>query len=82
MPSQITVDALGNVYVADAGLGKVLMYAAGSTATSTPVSIGTGLVALSGVAVMEQGTSLSPTAERLRSAFGLSGFKVAGQTPL
>jgi len=47
-PSQIAVDAAGNLYVADSGLGKVLMYAAGSSA---PVSIGPQLTAPTGVAV-------------------------------
>jgi hypothetical protein len=47
-PKQVAVDAKGTTYVADAGQGKVLEYAAGS---STPVSIGTGLHAPTGVAV-------------------------------
>jgi sugar lactone lactonase YvrE len=50
-PSQIATDAMGNVYVADAGLGQVLMFAAGSGASGTPVSIGSGLTAPTGVAV-------------------------------
>ncbi len=47
-PSQVTVDGLGNVYVADPGLHKVLMYPAGS---STPVSVGSNLTSPTGVAV-------------------------------
>ena len=47
-PKQVAVDSLGNTYVADAGLGKVLEYAVGATAG---VSIGTGLKAPTGVAV-------------------------------
>ncbi len=47
-PSQVAVDASGHVYVADAGLGKVLMYPAGY---SNPISIGTGLSSPTGVAV-------------------------------
>lgn len=47
-PKQVAVDAKGNVYIADQGLGKVLEYAAGS---STAVSVGTGLTAPTGVAV-------------------------------
>jgi hypothetical protein len=50
-PSQIAVDSQGNVYVADAGQGKVLMYPVGSGASSTPTSLGTGLTAPTGVAV-------------------------------
>ena len=48
-PSQVAVDAAGNTFVADAGQGAVLEYAAGST--TAPVSIGTGLTAPTGVAV-------------------------------
>lgn len=47
-PGEVATDAMGNVYVADAGLGQVLMYAPGSSAS---VSIGTGLKAPTGVAV-------------------------------
>jgi sugar lactone lactonase YvrE len=47
-PEQVAVDPVGNVYVADAGQGKVLQYSVGST---TPVPIGTGLTAPTGVAV-------------------------------
>jgi hypothetical protein len=48
-PSQVAVDAGGNIYVADAGLGQVLEFAAGS---STSVSIGgTSITAPTGVAV-------------------------------
>lgn len=47
-PKQVAVDAKGNLYVADEGLGKVLEYAPGS---STGVSIGTGITAPTGVAV-------------------------------
>ena len=49
-PAQAAVDTLGNVYVADPGLGKVLEYAAGSSG-ATGVSIGSGLSAPTGVAV-------------------------------
>ncbi len=50
-PSQVAADAVGNIYVADSGLGKVLVYAKGSGTAATPVSIGTGLTAPTGVAV-------------------------------
>jgi hypothetical protein len=47
-PSQIALDALGNTYVADAGQGKLLMFAQGA---ATGTAIGSGLVAPTGVAV-------------------------------
>jgi sugar lactone lactonase YvrE len=49
-PGQVATDGVGNSYVADSGLGQVVVYAAGaSAATGTPVV--SGLTALSGVAV-------------------------------
>ncbi len=50
-PSQVATDAAGNLYVADPGQAKVLVYAAGSGASSTPSSVGTGLTLPTGVAV-------------------------------
>jgi len=50
-PKQVAGDSLGNSYVADSGLGKVLMFAAASTAASAGTPIGTGLTAPTGVAV-------------------------------
>jgi Bacterial Ig-like domain (group 3) len=50
-PKQVAGDSLGNSYVADSGLGKVLMFAAGSTTASAGTPIGTGLTAPTGVAV-------------------------------
>ncbi len=50
-PTQVATDAAGNVYVADPGLGKVLMYAAGSGTSATPFSIGSGLTSPTGVAI-------------------------------
>jgi hypothetical protein len=54
-PSQVAADAFGNIYVADAGLGKVLVTqaSAGASAIYTPVKMGAGttLTAPSGVAV-------------------------------
>jgi sugar lactone lactonase YvrE len=51
LPSQVAVDAQGNVYVADAGQGKVLEYPVGSSTSSAPSSIGSSLSAPTGVAV-------------------------------
>ena len=50
-PAQVAVDSQGATYVADPGQGSVLQYPAGSTAATTPASIGTGLTAPTGVAV-------------------------------
>ena len=50
-PSQIAVDAAGNLYVADPGLKAVEMYPSGSGSTTAGTSVGTGLQAPTGVAV-------------------------------
>lgn len=50
-PSQIAVDAAGNLYVADSGLGTVTMYPQGSGAVASSKTIGTGLTQPTGVAV-------------------------------
>jgi sugar lactone lactonase YvrE len=81
-PDQIAVDEAGNVYVADAGLGKVLMYAAGS---GTGVSIGTGLTSPTGVAVDGAGDVFiadSGTGSVYEVPFGSSGLNAAGQVTL
>jgi sugar lactone lactonase YvrE len=82
-PSQVTTDDLGNVYVADPGQGKVLMYAAGSSASSTPVSIGTGLKAPTGVAVDGVGdVFIADSGNVYEVPFGLSGLNAKGQATL
>jgi sugar lactone lactonase YvrE len=81
-PSQVTTDALGNVYIADPGLGKVLEYAAGS---STAVSIGTGLTSPTGVAVDGAGDVFiadSGTGSVYEVPFGPNGLNSAGQVTL
>jgi hypothetical protein len=50
-PSQIASDSTGNLYIADPGQGKVLMYPAGSGAVATSSSVGTGLTLPTGVAI-------------------------------
>ena len=50
-PSQMAVDAAGNLYVADSGLGAVEMYPANSTSGTAGTPVGTGLKAPTGVAV-------------------------------
>jgi hypothetical protein len=84
-PTQIVADAAGNVYVADAGLGKVLMYAAGSGASSSPVSIGTGLTSPTGVAVDGAGDVFiadSSSGSIYEVPFGPTGLNTAGQVTL
>jgi hypothetical protein len=51
LPQQMAVDAAGNLYVADSGLGKVELYPAGSGSGTAAISVGTGLKAPTGVAV-------------------------------
>lgn len=79
-PGQIAVDAAGNLYVADAGQGKVLMYAAGS---SNSVSIGTGLTAPTGVAVDGAGdVFIADSGAVYEVPFGPKGLNSAAQTAL
>lgn len=81
-PNQIAVDAAGSVYVADAGLGKVLKYAAGS---GTSVSIGTGLTSPTGVAVDGAGDVFiadSSSGSVFEIPYGPTGLNAAGQTTL
>jgi Bacterial Ig-like domain (group 3) len=50
-PQQVAADSLGNAYVADSKLGKILKFPAGGTATTAGVPVGTGFTAPTGVAV-------------------------------
>jgi sugar lactone lactonase YvrE len=80
-PSQVAVDGQGNVYVADAGKGAVLMYAAGSSAAAK--SIGTGLTAPTGVAVDGAGdVFIADSGNVYEIPFGSSGLNVSGQAKL
>jgi hypothetical protein len=82
-PSQVAVDAMGNIYVADAGLGQVLMYAAGSGTSAAGVSIGTGLKAPTGVAVDGNGdVFIADSTNVYEVPFGTSGLNSAGQIML
>ena len=81
-PSQVALDAAGNVYVADPGQGAVLMYPAGS---STSTSIGTGLSSPTGVAVDGAGDVFiadSGTGSVYEVPVGASGLNAAGQLTL
>jgi sugar lactone lactonase YvrE len=82
-PSQVTTDVMGNVYVADAGLGKVLMYAAGSGTSATGVSVGTGLTAPTGVAVDGSGdVFIADSGSVFEVPYGPGGLNAAGQMTL
>jgi hypothetical protein len=84
-PTQVATDTLGDVYVADPGLGKVLMYAAGSGASSTPVAVGTGLSSPTGVAVDGAGDVFiadSGTGSVYEVPFGPKGLIASGQVTL
>jgi hypothetical protein len=84
-PTQVATDALGNVYIADPGQAKVLMYAPGSTSSSKAVSIGTGLTTPTGVAVDGAGDVFiadSGTGSVYEVPFGPSGLSAAGQVTL
>ena len=82
-PSQVATDALGNVYVADAGLGQVLMYAAGSGTSATGVAVGTGLTAPTGVAVDGAGdVFIADSGNIFEVPNGPTGLIAAAQIPL
>ncbi len=82
-PSQLATDAAGNVYVADSGLGKVLKYAQGASASTAPVGIGNGLTAPSGVAVDGAGdVFIADSGAVIEVPFSPSGLNAAGQFTL
>jgi sugar lactone lactonase YvrE len=79
-PSQVTVDAAGNLYVADPGQGAVLMYPAGS---STSTSIGTGLSSPTGVAVDGAGdVFIADNGNVYEIPYGPSGLNMSAQATL
>jgi hypothetical protein len=82
-PSQVATDASGNIYVADSGLGKVLVYAKGSGSTTSPVSIGTGLTAPTGVATDGTGdVFIADSGKVVEVPYGQGGLNAAGQVLL
>ena len=69
-----------SIYVADSGLKQVLMYAAGSSSTSTPVSLGTNLADPTGVAVDGGGdVFIADSGNIYEIPFGPSGLVATGQ---
>ena len=82
-PSQVAVDASGNSYVADGGIGEVLMYAKGSTNATVGVSIGTGLTAPTGVAVDGAGdVFIGDSGNVIEVPYGSTGLNAAGQVTI
>lgn len=82
-PSQVAVDASGNTYVADAGLGKVLMYAKGSSGTTAGVAVGTGLTAPTGVAADGAGdVFIADSGNIIEVPYSPSGLNAAGQVTI
>jgi sugar lactone lactonase YvrE len=81
-PSEVAVDAAGNTYVADAGLGSVLMYAAGASASTVPVSVGT-VKTPTGVAVDGAGdVFIADSGNVYEVPNTTSGLNTAGQITL
>ncbi len=82
-PQQVAADSLGNSYVADSKLGKVLEFASGSTSTTVGVSIGTGLTAPTGVAVDGAGdVYIADSGKVFEVPFVNGALSNAGQTTL
>jgi hypothetical protein len=82
-PEQVAGDILGNSYVADSGLGEVLMFTAGSASVSAGVSIGSGLTAPTGVAVDGSGNLyIGDSGKVFRVPFVGGALNTAGQTTI
>ncbi|HEX4156354.1 MAG TPA: Ig-like domain repeat protein [Acidobacteriaceae bacterium] len=82
-PNEVAVDASGNSYVADAGLGQVLMYPKGSDTTTAGTPVGTGLTAPTGVAVDGAGDVLiADSGSVIEVPYGQGGLNAAGQLTL
>jgi hypothetical protein len=82
-PQQVAADALGNSYVADSTLGKVLEFAAGATASTAGVPVGTGLTAPTGVAVDGSGdVFIADSGKVIEVPFVNGALSAASQTTL
>jgi len=82
-PQQTATDSLGDVYVADSGLGQVIEYGPNSTSTSTGTTIGNGLHAPTGVAVDGAGDVFIGDAGKVIEIPYLNGsLNLAGQVTI
>ena len=81
--SQVAVDAAGNAYVADSGLGTVEVYPKGSGGVAAKASVGTGLAAPTGVAVDGAGdVFIADSGNVIEVPNGPAGLVAAGQSTL
>ena len=85
-PTAVATDALGNVYVADMGLKKVLMYPAGASSSTAGVSVGKNLTGPTGVAVDGAGDVFIADSSGGGTVYEMpntsSGLNTAGQLTL
>jgi hypothetical protein len=82
-PSQVAVDAGDNTYVADSGLGAVVMYPKGYGAVAATATVGTGLTAPTGVAVDGAGdVFIADSGNVYEVPEGAAGLNAAGQVTL
>ena len=83
VPQQVAADAVGNIYVADSSLGKVLKFAAGATPPTAGTAIGTGLTAPTGVAVDGAGdVYIGDAGKVIEIPFVNGALNAAGQVTL
>ena len=82
-PKEVAVDAAGNTYVADSGLGAVLIFPKGYGASAAVTTIGTGLTAPTGVAVDGAGdVFIADSGNVIEVPEGPGGLSAAGQVTL
>jgi sugar lactone lactonase YvrE len=82
-PSQIAVDAAGNMYVADSGLGAVEIYPKGYGTVAATATVGKSLTAPTGVAVDGAGdVFIADSGNAIEVPIGATGLNAAGQVTL
>ena len=82
-PSQIAVDAAGNMYIADSGLGAVEVYPKGYGTVAATTTVGKSLTAPTGVAVDGAGdVFIADSGNAIEVPIGSSGLNAAGQITL